>query len=405
MSSGFVPASDSGNSGNYETGLNMTTTTTTATTAKILSSAASATPAADPTVSTILPTTARPPAINDEWERVKEEMSLARQRREEERAAGPQPGEKSLFETLQQNKAAKQEAFEESIRLKNQFRALDEDEIDFLDSVLESTRQREAELKRETNEGLDAFRRRRAEEDQRAALLLLDADEGNPALDAVGRGALNGEEGGGKGQGQAGDAAGTLTTAAGSGLWGRGTRKNKKRKRGGGGAGERDDLKLAKKDVLSGVKLRRTSSSTAGEESATTASTTVAATATTATATATTTAVTTSTMTTPKNKKPGENTHQNGEFSERLRQEEEKRLVKTEDHPGLDKSREEEEEEEEEIKQPTQLKGTSVSVKDAAAADSKGKSQSPTGAGLLGLNYASDDTDDEDDDDDDDDGG
>ena len=64
---------------------------------------------------------------------------------------------------------AKQEAFEEKSRLKNQFRSLDEDEVDFLDSVLESTRAKEAAVKRETAEQLEAFHRQR-EEAQKALL-------------------------------------------------------------------------------------------------------------------------------------------------------------------------------------------------------------------------------------------
>jgi hypothetical protein len=58
---------------------------------------------------------------------------------------------------------AKQDAFEESIRLKNQFRSLDEDEVEFLDSVLESTRAREAAVKKETAEQLAEFHRQREE--------------------------------------------------------------------------------------------------------------------------------------------------------------------------------------------------------------------------------------------------
>lgn len=57
--------------------------------------------------------------------------------------------------------AAKQEEFEEKTRLRNQFRALDDDEADFLDSVLESTRAKEAQVRRETAEQLDAFRKQR----------------------------------------------------------------------------------------------------------------------------------------------------------------------------------------------------------------------------------------------------
>jgi hypothetical protein len=45
--------------------------------------------------------------------------------------------------------------------LKNQFRSLDDDEVDFLDSVLESTRAKEAEVRKETAEQLEVFRRQR----------------------------------------------------------------------------------------------------------------------------------------------------------------------------------------------------------------------------------------------------
>ncbi len=45
--------------------------------------------------------------------------------------------------------------------MKNQFRALDDDEADFLDSVLESTRAKEAQVRRETAEQLDTFRKQR----------------------------------------------------------------------------------------------------------------------------------------------------------------------------------------------------------------------------------------------------
>lgn len=61
---------------------------------------------------------------------------------------------------------AKQEAFEESIKLKNQFRNLDEDEIDFLYSVLESTRQKEEAVKKETTEQLELFRKQQEEADK-----------------------------------------------------------------------------------------------------------------------------------------------------------------------------------------------------------------------------------------------
>lgn len=66
--------------------------------------------------------------------------------------------------------AAKQDAFEEANRLKNQFRALDEDEVDFLDSVLESTRKEEDRIRRETAEGLELFRKQQEEADKKARI-------------------------------------------------------------------------------------------------------------------------------------------------------------------------------------------------------------------------------------------
>ncbi|EEQ90405.1 hypothetical protein RJZ56_001989 [Blastomyces dermatitidis] len=108
-----------------------------------------------------------PTERDDEWVRAQQELEAERRRKAEE--SNRDQG-KSLYEILQQNKAAKQEAFEESIKLKNQFRSLDEDEVEFLDSVLESTRAQEAALKRETREQLEIFHRQR-QEAERAALV------------------------------------------------------------------------------------------------------------------------------------------------------------------------------------------------------------------------------------------
>ncbi|EAS27678.3 uncharacterized protein CIMG_10283 [Coccidioides immitis RS] len=108
------------------------------------------------------------PGNDEEWQRVKKELEESRKRKAEQ---GTQEGGKSLYEILQQNKAAKQEAFEESIRLKNQFRALDEDEVEFLDSLLESTRAKEAAVKRETMEQLEMFHRQREEAEKNAVLV------------------------------------------------------------------------------------------------------------------------------------------------------------------------------------------------------------------------------------------
>ena len=81
--------------------------------------------------------------------------------------------------------AAKQEAFEEANRLKNQFRALDQDEVEFLDSVLESTRKEEDRVKRETAEGLAVFRQQQEEVDKKARRGSAGAaiEEGSPTLE------------------------------------------------------------------------------------------------------------------------------------------------------------------------------------------------------------------------------
>ncbi|MCJ1461670.1 hypothetical protein MMC07_000267 [Pseudocyphellaria aurata] len=108
-------------------------------------------------------TTENPVEHDDAWLQAQKDIEETRRRKEVE---SRQEGGKTLYEVLQQNKAAKQEAFEESIRLKNQFRNLDEDEIEFLDLVLESTRAKEEALKKETTQQVDVFRRQQEEADK-----------------------------------------------------------------------------------------------------------------------------------------------------------------------------------------------------------------------------------------------
>ncbi|OTA87737.1 hypothetical protein M434DRAFT_134002 [Hypoxylon sp. CO27-5] len=119
------------------------------------------------------PTSASPPRTQDaqwdkdaykknaEWEAVQKDLEAERRRREEARRAqveGGAGGERSLYEILQANKAAKQAAFEEQNRIRNQFRALDDDEIEFLDGVRDERRVEEERVKRETEERLASFR-------------------------------------------------------------------------------------------------------------------------------------------------------------------------------------------------------------------------------------------------------
>ncbi|ETI22109.1 hypothetical protein G647_06181 [Cladophialophora carrionii CBS 160.54] len=101
----------------------------------------------------------RPPA-DDGWLKAQQEVQSSKEPRSTEE--GKQEGGKSLYEVLQANKGR----FEEAARLKNQFRALDEDEVDFLDSILETSRAKEDAVKQETAEQLDAFRKQRAAAEQ-----------------------------------------------------------------------------------------------------------------------------------------------------------------------------------------------------------------------------------------------
>ncbi|KAG5657165.1 hypothetical protein KAF25_001754 [Fusarium avenaceum] len=96
-----------------------------------------------------------------EWEAVQQQLEAERKRREEQRVkAATGEGEKTLYDVLQANKAAKQAEFEEQSKIRNQFRALDDDEIEFLDEIRANKRAEEERVKRETEEGLKAFRER-----------------------------------------------------------------------------------------------------------------------------------------------------------------------------------------------------------------------------------------------------
>ncbi|KAF4856103.1 hypothetical protein CGCSCA4_v000855 [Colletotrichum siamense] len=126
---------------------------------------------------------------NAEWEAVQKELDAERKRREEARVKAVEGGERSLYDVLQANKAAKQAAFEEANKIKNQFRPLDDDEIEFLDEVREAKRAEEERVRRETEEGLAAFRK--AQLGKRPA----DGDA------ADGDGGGGGEKGGNEGEG------------------------------------------------------------------------------------------------------------------------------------------------------------------------------------------------------------
>ncbi|PVH72944.1 hypothetical protein DL98DRAFT_469841 [Cadophora sp. DSE1049] len=108
-------------------------------------------------------TTDAPLERSDEWLAAQKEIEANALRRAEQ---ARQTDGKSFgaFNDI----AAKQEAFEEANRLKNQFRGVDEDEAEWLDSVLESTRAEEDRVKKETAEGLAVFRQQQEEADKKA---------------------------------------------------------------------------------------------------------------------------------------------------------------------------------------------------------------------------------------------
>ncbi|KYK55441.1 hypothetical protein DCS_07404 [Drechmeria coniospora] len=100
----------------------------------------------------------QPLARNAEWEAVQKELEAERKHREQARLKASTEGEKSLYDILQANKAAKQAEYEEKNKIKNQFRALDDDEISFLDDVRVRRKKEEDAVRQETEEGLKAFR-------------------------------------------------------------------------------------------------------------------------------------------------------------------------------------------------------------------------------------------------------
>lgn len=98
-------------------------------------------------------------AKSQEWAAVQAQLEAERQERAARRREQVEgEGSKSLYDILQANKAAKQAAFEEANKIKNQFRALDEDEIAFLDEVTAKRRAEEERERREVEEGLKGFR-------------------------------------------------------------------------------------------------------------------------------------------------------------------------------------------------------------------------------------------------------
>ncbi|CUS13896.1 unnamed protein product [Tuber aestivum] len=123
-------------------------------------------------------TSNEPPRL-DPWSAAQEAVEAARKPKEEEAQ-----DERSLYEILQANKgialspykgrvanrgelvAKKQEEFEEKLKFKNQFKTLDEDDVDYLDSILKTEKAVEDARKEELESRLDDFRRQQSEADK-----------------------------------------------------------------------------------------------------------------------------------------------------------------------------------------------------------------------------------------------
>ncbi|KAK6335467.1 hypothetical protein TWF696_002241 [Orbilia brochopaga] len=101
----------------------------------------------------------------DAWAAADAAVKAAKEAAASSGLVGSQEGGKTLYDVLQANKARKQEEFEEKLKFKNQFRSLDEGEIEFLDSVVSEQRAAEEAKKRELEARLDDFRRLQYEAD------------------------------------------------------------------------------------------------------------------------------------------------------------------------------------------------------------------------------------------------
>jgi hypothetical protein len=105
-----------------------------------------------------------PTERDDEWRQAQAELEAARKAKADIAA---QHDGKSLFEILQANKDKKQAEFEERARYKLHVSLTDE-QADYLDSLDEKKRKEEANIRKDTQEQLTAFRRQQEEEANKA---------------------------------------------------------------------------------------------------------------------------------------------------------------------------------------------------------------------------------------------
>jgi N-terminal domain of NEFA-interacting nuclear protein NIP30. len=128
----------------------------------------------------------QPPSIFHSEARQKEREEAAHQleqsRQQSSRsgigASAEAEPQRSLYEVLQANKAAKQAALEEARRLRNQFRALDNDEVEFLEGIRAREREESERVRNEVERGLEKFR----EERRKSSGIVGAAGAGNEVL-------------------------------------------------------------------------------------------------------------------------------------------------------------------------------------------------------------------------------
>ncbi|KAG4306310.1 hypothetical protein PORY_000298 [Pneumocystis oryctolagi] len=97
-----------------------------------------------------------------EWEEAERRIQAAKNPVENK----PPVDHRSLYEKLQANRIMKEEEYQESWKLSNLIRTLDDEEIDFLDKLRKEKIRVEEETKKSVREGLEVFRKAREQFDQ-----------------------------------------------------------------------------------------------------------------------------------------------------------------------------------------------------------------------------------------------
>ncbi|KDN64674.1 hypothetical protein CSUB01_04312 [Colletotrichum sublineola] len=178
------------------------------------------------------------PKKNAEWEIVQRELEAERKRREEARLKSVEGGERSLYDVLQANKGESR-PLSHPVVVFIVSRTIAHS-IEFLDEVREAKRAEEERVRRETEEGLAAFRRAQGQQGQKRSGDG-DGDDDDDAPEggaAVGVGVSGARD----------DGAGAEEE------WAVGPRKRRKRERGGFGVKKIEEKEAAAAAAAAGGK-------------------------------------------------------------------------------------------------------------------------------------------------------